>query len=356
VVVATVLPGGVALFRQEAVRNHISYAVPWIALTLTLGCYLTIIPRICVLEGIGQLRRVQRMRLIQAAVSTACLWSLVPVAGSLTAIAVASIANLLVAAAWLAVSFPAAVRAGPAEQAAPIAAPTSGTSVMRAQNRSAASWIIGFLGPQLLSPIVFRFQGAAAAGQVGLSLAAATAPLMVSLSWLQARYPEYGGLVARGELDLLDSTAKRATAQALAVCGVSIVVLLLLVLWVQLFFARLGSRFLPIGGVAALCLTSIVYLLYQAMAGHLRAHREESLLWPIALGTSASIAATIAAARYGPMAAALSYSASVIGVLLPASIVGFVRRRRLLHFAHARDRQSGWESLPPSEESTPNGP
>ena len=76
---------------------------------------------------------------------------------------------------------------------------------------------------------------------------------------------------------------------------------------------------------------SLAYLLYQAMAGQLRAHREEALLWPMVVGTFASIGATIAGARYGAGSAAVAHSAAVLGILLPLSTATFIRRRRRLH-------------------------
>ena len=39
VVVATVFPAGVVLFRSEAARGNVLYIVPWFTLTFCVGCY-----------------------------------------------------------------------------------------------------------------------------------------------------------------------------------------------------------------------------------------------------------------------------------------------------------------------------
>jgi hypothetical protein len=268
---------------------------------------------------------------LQAITGTVVLWTLIPSAGSLIAIALAMVGYLIVAVAWLTANYRALVRPLWLSVATPAEVSSADNIILRAHNRTATAWVVGFLGPQLVSPIVFRFQGAAGAGHVGLSLAAASAALMISLSWLQARYPEYGNLVARNELNLLDAIAYRATAQAIAVCCACIGGLLAFVLTLQFVSPSLASRFLPVTGVAALCLTSLVYLVYQALAARLRAHREESLLGAILVGTVATIAATYVGAHHSALAAALSYSAASVLVLLPASILMFRRRHRALH-------------------------
>ena len=278
-------------------------------------------------QGSGHLRRVQGMRLAQAVVATICLWALIPLVGGLTAVATATVINLMIAAGWLVLSFPTfiypfrAFSRRPPEEA----------GLHSAQTRAAVNGVVGFLGPQLVAPIVFHYQGAIAAGQVGLSLAAANAPLMLAVSWLQARFPDYGTLVARKEFTRLEETGRRATGEAVLAWGASTAGLLVLLVILQRFSPEIGSRFLPLAPVAALCAVSLAYLLYQAMAGQLRAHREEALLWPMMVGTMASVGATFAGAHRGAAAAAVAHSAAVLGVLLPLSTATFVRRRRLLH-------------------------
>jgi hypothetical protein len=326
-VLAVVLPAGFALFRDEATRSSTAFSVAWVALTVSLAAYLTIVPSICVLEGSGHLRRVQRMRLVQALAATMSLWALIPVVGSLTAVAAATVVNLTVAGGWLFLRFPAYVNPFPPRTV--LASDDAG--MFSAQSRAAVNGVIGFLGPQLISPIVFHLQGAVAAGQIGLSLAAANAPLMLAVSWLQAKYPEYGTLVARSEFARLEQTARRATEQAVLAWLTSTAGLLILVAGLQRSLPPVGDRFLPIVSVAALSTASLGYLLYQAMAGQLRAHREETLLWPMVLGTAASIGATIAGAYRGASTAAVAHATAVLCVLLPLSVAAFVRRRRVLH-------------------------
>jgi hypothetical protein len=328
IVTTAAIPAGLFMFSPAGTDASVPFIVPWLVLGGSVGLYLTIIPFLCVLEGIGEIRRVQRMRIAQATINTLLLWTLIPTVGSLTAIALASVANLLCAVVWLA-SVRKTVPPMPV-----LDGPSNGGidhSLYSRQTHTAITWIVGFLGPQLLAPIIFRYQGPVAAGQVGLSLAAASAPLMFSLSWLQAHYPRFGKFVAQNELARLDAAAAHATSQALLVCALTATIVLVVVGLLGQYVPELAARFLPPLGVAALCLTSLVYLLYQAMAAHLRAHREEALLWPITIGTAAVIVATRVWSTQSAFAGVVAYTAAVVGVLLPLSVTTFLRRRRALH-------------------------
>lgn len=341
--IVLLLPTGIYFFEPEAARNGIKYALPWIVVTIALGCYLTIVPFLCTLEGTGQLLRLQRMRLVQAIATAVTLWALIPLVGGLNAVAVASVVQLATAVSWLLGKFPGFVRRAVSRITAAERRDRAGSGLSKAQTRTATAWIVGFLGPQLLSPVIFRYVGADAGGRAGLTMAAASAPLMIGLAWLQARYPEYGSLVAQRELDRLDGISKRATLQALGVCVTLSLLLVGLVLALGRFDAALASRFLSVPEVSALCATSAAYLLFHAMAAYLRAHREEALLWPLVLGTAATITATIAVAARGVTPAVFVYSAAVIGFFFPSSFLVFLRRRRSLRLDNALGHET---SLP----------
>ena len=96
-------------------------------------------------------------------------------------------------------------------------------------------------------------------------------------------------------------------------------------------YPPLASRFLPLVGVASLSVASLASLLYQAMAGHLRAHREETLVWPVVIGMSVAVAATLVGARNGPTIAAVAYTVGIVFVLLPWAAAVFLRRYRVLN-------------------------
>lgn len=326
-----IVPSGLVLFGDGS-SSHATYLLPWLLINIALAGYLTIVPILCVLEGRGFLGDVQGMRLWQAFAVVATLWIAIPTVGSLYAIALSMLTSAAVAIGWLFVRFPRLLSWRPAGTRA-----IHNAHLTSAQSTTAFAWIVGFLGPQLVAPIVFRFQGPIAAGQIGLSLAAATAPLTLSIAWLQARYPEYGNLAAREAYGQLDVVSRKATVQSVLVFIIGSAAMLATVAVASKLYPALATRFLPLHALGAIAAANLAYLLFQAMAGRLRAHREESLLVPISVGTCASVFATTLGARDGAPTAAFSYSIAAIGVMLPFSYFAF--RRRLSNLSQ-RDSES----------------
>ena len=162
---------------------------------------------------------------------------------------------------------------------------------------------------------------------IGLSLAIATVPLTVATAWLQARYPRYARLIAERRYAELDLLAKRTTAASLGVFMLMTVGLLFALVVATRWFSVISERILSPLGLIALFVSNLVMLLYQAMAGYLRAHREEPLLSAFVAGATATILAAAVAASHSGNAAAATYGGVAIGVMLPLITLRFVRQR-----------------------------
>jgi hypothetical protein len=327
VLAAVLLPGGVAFFHAEAERTGVPYVAAWIVVVVALALYVAVVPLLATLEGIGQIERVQQMRIAQGLVTTAVLWLGIPRIGGLAAVAAASIAQVTIAGGWLAArgqgivreAIDALVRRGQREVE---------TQFARTQWRTGAASIVGFAAPQLLGVVVFSAQGSRSSAQIGLSLAIATVPLTVATAWLQARYPRYARLIAEQRYTELDSLATRTTMASLAVfslmTGGLLVALAVAVHWLPV----ISERILSPAGLIALFGSNLVMLLYQAMAGYLRAHREEPLLPAFFAGATATIIAAAVAARRSGNAAAVIYGGVAVGVMLPLIALRFLSQRR----------------------------
>jgi hypothetical protein len=315
----------------------------------TLALYLPIAPLLCVIEGCGGLLRVQRMRLAQAIVTVGALWLLIPTAGALWAVAWFGVLWLLVAAGWLLATHavlvrqsvawlrerrrPAAPRAGtmtpvPISAGAPEAiagAMPIGTQAS-AQWRAAATWIAPFVASQLLGPLVFWRHGPISAGQVGMSLAIATAPLTLGTAWLQARLPSYASLLARGRRDELRRLARTASSQALLVCAAAGAGVVLVMALLGVHAPALAARALAPAVIAALVLHSIAMTGNQAMAAYLRAGREEPLAAAMLTGSLVAVLVAAFMAARGGDAAAVAYSLAGVLVTTPLCGMRFLSR------------------------------
>src|ERR1019366_9319677 len=152
------------------------------------------------------------------------------------------------------------------------------------QSRSARLWIALWVTPQLLAPVLLRMRGGDEAGRMGVTLAVATAPLTLAIAWLLGRYPSFGAMVAEGRTREFDALARRATVEAASVFVAAGVLLTGVVLLLPYVLPPFAVRFLPPVSLLALMAGNLAGLLLQAMAGWLRAFRDEGVAAPIGGG------------------------------------------------------------------------
>jgi hypothetical protein len=331
--VVVFVPGGLAFFRAQAENYDVNYAIPWIALVTLTAAGLMAIPLVAVLEGCGQVVDVTRLRLTQTMTANALLWCGILSGQALYAPALAAIGPVLVPAIWLVWRYRGLLRQvadGFVRHAE--AAVSWRHELLPMQWRIAVSWLAGFLVFSLFNPLLFRYQGAVVAGQMGMSLQLAAAPYLVGMSWLMTRAPRYGTLVRQRRWDELDAAARTGTLQALLVWLGGSVALLLVVAAAKVWFPSLGHRVLSVTAVAALCVANLVNICMQSMASYLRAHKAEPYVG-ISVTTGVLVATTcwVTARSATPLAMAIGYAVVTLLVELPIAIAIFVRKRREWH-------------------------
>ncbi|MDP1890940.1 MAG: hypothetical protein Q8K55_08605 [Gemmatimonadaceae bacterium] len=319
--------GGALLF--DVGREGLS-PVLWLGFSLLTAVYLTVIPFICVAEGCGALVSVQRMRGVQAAGMWVGLCIGLINGDPLLAVGLAAGAQFAVAAIWLVwrqqgILYAYLPRtAGAADPAAELS-----RRYRREQGRSARLWVALSLMFQSLAPILLYLRGGDAAGQLGITLAVALAPLTLSVAWLHGRFPTFGALVADGQTRAFDRLVQRATREAAAVFAGCAFCLACGVMLLPLAAPAFAARFLPISSLMALFAAGLGSLLLQAMAGWLRAFRDEEFATPVVTGaTSVLIVSTAAAALGGVVLMPIAFAVAVTFIALPVAARHFLRVRR----------------------------
>jgi hypothetical protein len=337
VAVVVLVPGGLAFFRSQAQSYGVAYAWPWVALVALTAAGLLAIPMIAVIEGCGQVVDVTRLRLTQTALANVLLWCGILTGQALAAPALAAIGPVLVPAVWLAWRYRGFVRQVADGFASHAAATVSWRhELLPMQWRIAVSWLAGFLVFSLFNPLLFRYQGAVVAGQMGMSLQLAAAPYLVGMSWLMTRSPRYGTLVRQRRWDELDQVARTGTAQALLVWLGGSLALIVAVAAAKTWLPTLGARVLSVGAVAALCVTNLVNICMQSMASYLRAHKAEPYVGiSVTTGVLVAFSCWITARYATPMAMAIGYAAVTLIVELPIAAAIFIQKRREWHVVPA---------------------
>lgn len=322
--------GGVLIFGGALGGSRLLFAVSWSGFVVLTALYLVAIPFICVSEGCGDLLAVQRMRAWQAAAILIALWTGIVLSGPLTAACLAAVAQLFVAVAWLVGRHRGLLRA---PRRPPALLPDGAKQIVNRyraeQGRSAQLWIALWVTPQLLAPVLLRMRGGDEAGRLGVTLAVATAPLTLAIAWLHGRYPSFGAMVAEGKTREFDALARRATVEAASVFVATCAVLTGAVLLLPLLLPSFAMRFLPPGSLLALMAGNFGGLLLQAMAGWLRAFRDEGIATPITGGAVAVVlSSAVAGTLGGAQVMAAVFAGSSLFVAVPLAGVHFLRVRR----------------------------
>jgi hypothetical protein len=344
VMTTAAVPLGLALFADRAQAVSTPTTSLWIITILATAAYLLLVPVLNTIEGSGRLVEVQQMRLMQAILVAVSAWALIPSVGGLVAVATTALLQFAVAITWLLRRYRAlmVLAWGAATHDDDGVITPELDRLHSTQSRTAAVWLSAHIAAQGLTPLVLYYHGAAGAGQVGVTLAITTVPYTIGMSWLQGRFPDFGGLAATGRHRELDAAARDATLHAVAVCVVGAVSVIGGIEVLGRFAPQLRDRILPLWPAAALAAAASVGLLIQAMAGYIRAYRGEPLVRVLVGGYATMLAAAwLVASRRGSSEAAIAYAVASVAVALPAVALTLRHERSKLGLTAKGSSRSG---------------
>jgi O-antigen/teichoic acid export membrane protein len=186
------------------------------------------------------------------------------------------------------------------------------TDIWPMQWRLAVSGLFGYFAFSLFNPVLFHYHGPVLAGQMGMTLALATALQGIATAWIQPRIPRFGMLIARKEYAELDALFFRTSAVALAIFACSATLLWAGVAWVHAAGHPFGSRILPPLATAMLFITTALVQVSVCLSVYLRAHKREPLvLLSVFFGASVGTLVWAFGSRYGGTGATCGYLVAV---------------------------------------------
>ena len=305
--------GGYLFFAQQP-NPGVDWQRPWFALVILTALLLWALPFNALLEGCNQVATVNYFRLTQAVATSLALWVALIAGAGLWAAVVAAAISLLRDLYLLFVRYRRFFE--------PFLRPPEGGrigwrgEVWPMQWRLAVSGLFGYFAFSLFNPVMFHYHGAVAAGQMGMTLALATALQSVSMAWIQAKVPTFGMLIAKREYASLDAYFYRTSAIALVLICAGAILLWLLVAWLYAIGHEFAARLLPPLPTALFFLAAVLMQLSFSLTAYLRAHKQEPLM-PLSIffGTAVGFLVWGLGSRYGAMGAAVGYLAAVIAAV-----------------------------------------
>lgn len=300
---------GFVFFRQ-APPSGVNWEAPWIVLVLLSGLILLAVPFNALLEGCNQLATVQRFRLTQAIFATVALWVTLLLGGRLWgAVAWASAAVLrdlyLLLGQYR--NFFRPFLAVPTDVALNWA-----TEVWPMQWRLAISGMSAYLMFSLFNPVIFKYHGAVAAGQMGMTLQLAQGVQSMAQSWVSVNAPRFGMLIASRAFAELDRLWFRVTAASTAFVAAGALSLLGVVMLLHAAGSHFAARVLTPGPTALLLAAAVLMHISQCESAYLRAHKREPIMvLSVVTSLATGLLVWLLGRRFGPGGAGAAYASTI---------------------------------------------
>jgi O-antigen/teichoic acid export membrane protein len=323
-----VFPVGWSFFSHEYTVGNASWHLAWLWLVVATAINIAFLPLLSVLEGCGRVSEISLLRLRQNILGSILAWATLAAGGGLLALPVMSTSAALVGIVWLYLSKKTFLL-----NLLKLKSSSSSLNWRREiwpfQWKIALSWLSGYFIFQLFTPVMFAYHGAISAGQMGMSLSVANALIAIAITWINAKSPGFGTLVAKNDYSTLDRVFFLTFSRSL-----SVMILIGMVLSIGNYFlhtkgSQISSRLLDPLPFSFLMLASVFAYVTYAQATYLRAHKEEPFMVISIISALLIGGLTVMLGKdYGAMGLMLSYASvyAIVGVGWGSKI--FFGRRR----------------------------
>lgn len=282
-IVLLLLVAGFTFFNHYNTHGKdIDWVLPWIVLVAGTAFNFLIAPITSFVEGLGKVKEMAQIRLIQQVVQPIVVWGGFAFGAKLFVSGMDAILKVSVVFFFILNSqILKMLKSIWKEKVTEII--SYKLEIFPLQWRIAVSWVSGYFIFQLFNPVLFATEGAKVAGQMGLTLQALNALQALTLSWINTKVPRISGLIALKEYVQLDILFNKTFKQVMAI-GLCFVVLFVLVLisfqemHLALFGIDFGARFLPTKPLLLMAWATISMMPVNCWATYLRCHKKEPLM------------------------------------------------------------------------------
>ena len=265
------------------------------------------------MEGLGKIHHVARLRLVQSVVGYFALWCALSMGYGLSAMPLLAASQAVISGVWL------IKQRGlkPESQRFQETTISWKREIFPFQWKIAVSWLSGYLIFQLFTPAIFAAEGAEAAGQVGLALSLFTTLLTLPMSWVTAKNPEMARLIGQRQLAYARQLFWNVYIRSAILCLVAVLSLISLIKIAQMGDFQIANR-LPSMYIIILLgiVTQVNHFIFTA-ATFMRSFKEEPMLLNSLVVAILVTSAVFFLGKRGSLALILSYTAVVAFVSLP---------------------------------------
>lgn len=320
---------GIRFFQSNHPDTHIHWMLPWCLVVLASSLTFQLDPIFSFMEGCGYVPQVAQSRLGQSLAGSVLAWTALSLHHGLFAPALIIFGQAMVGAIFVLrrrklllhlLQYPAQENRITFGEVWPF------------QWRIAVSWISGYFLFQLFNPILFKYWGPVAAGQMGMTLTISGSLQALSIAWVSTKAAPFGQMVARKEYADLDRVFFRTLPQSTGLC-----VLGSLTVWLTIFFLHLhhspyANRVVPLLPLALILVVTVLGQISVAQSIYLRAHKQEKFLTASVLGAICmGLSTFFLGRRFGILGMASGYLATALIVGIGLGTWTFLKYRRIWH-------------------------
>jgi O-antigen/teichoic acid export membrane protein len=260
----------------------VNWQIPWVILSITTSLSLMLSPILAFLEGLGRIKEVAKIRLIQQIVQISFVLIFFSLGFKLFSSPLAAILSFGIVPLWILLGNKKKVLQYIWNKI-DIYTVNYKLEIFPYQWKIALSWISGYFIFQLFNPVLFATEGPIVAGQMGMTLAILNAILMFTLSWVSTKVPVFSGLIAKRDYVQLDSLFSRTLIQSSALNVFALIGFFLLIFILRYFDIKIGGknfgdRFLPFLPMLFMMIPVFLNHIIAAWATYLRCHKKEPMM------------------------------------------------------------------------------
>lgn len=320
----------------DSQAGNISWRTPWLVLSIATSIQLFISPLISILTGLGFVKEINRISFFQQIFMPLSIWIGLMLGGKLY---VSGIGYLVSSILWFFLAY----REGFLKLLlfffkAPVTHKVSYASeIFPYQWKIALSWISGYFIFQLFNPILFAYEGAEVAGQMGMTLTAISAIQGLSVSWMSTKIPFFSKLIALKDYIQLDKNFSVTLRQMIAVCLFFMLSFVLFIVCLREFNIEvnhivIADRFLSYLPVIFLLIASFANQFVGAWATYLRCHKKEPLVVQSVVVSILVISSTVICGKsVGVFGVTLGYCLIVVLISFPWTYNIYKLKKHLWH-------------------------
>lgn len=329
--VILILSGYIFFNKYGTDTEVVNWVIPWVILSISTASSLMISPILAFIEGMGQVKYVAKIRLIQQCFQILVLFICLISGFKLFSSPIASSVALLIAPIFILFSDKKKILIFIWKQLKESRVNYK-IEIFPYQWRIALSWISGYFMFQLFNPVLFATDGPIVAGQMGITMVVLNGILSVPLSWINTKVPLFSSLIAKKEYSTLDIVFNRTLKQACIVCFVCLLIFVISVMAMRHLKMPIGDRFLPLLLIILLSVTTLVNQFVSGLATYLRCHKKEPfLIYSIVLAILTAASTFGFGKLYGAMGITIGYSLITISLSLNWASLIFKKKKKLWH-------------------------